>query len=52
MSLGDDLDKMSLKDSAKDPVEKAARKGKAPTLKDVKKSVKVSKIIVEQLPSK
>ncbi|KAJ7811429.1 HORMA domain-containing protein [Mycena olivaceomarginata] len=40
MSLGDDLDKMSLKDSAKDPVEKAARKGKAPTLKDVKKSVK------------
>ncbi|KAJ7264961.1 HORMA domain-containing protein [Mycena haematopus] len=40
MSLGDDLDKMSLKDSAKDPVAQAAKKGKAPTVKDVKKSVK------------
>ncbi|KAJ7154281.1 HORMA domain-containing protein [Mycena filopes] len=40
MSLGDDLDKMSLKESAKDPVVQAAKKGKAPTIKDVKKSVK------------
>ncbi|KAJ7766735.1 HORMA domain-containing protein [Mycena metata] len=40
MSLGDDLDKMSLKESAKDPIVQAAKKGKAPTLKDVKKSVK------------
>ncbi|KAK7038157.1 HORMA domain-containing protein [Favolaschia claudopus] len=40
MSLGDDLDKMSLKDSGKDPITQAAKKGKAPTLKDVKKSVK------------
>ncbi|KAF8205628.1 HORMA domain-containing protein [Mycena galopus ATCC 62051] len=40
MSLGDDLDKMSIKDAAKDPVVQAAKKGKAPTLKDVKKSVK------------
>ncbi|KAJ7461584.1 HORMA domain-containing protein [Mycena latifolia] len=40
MSLGDNLDKMSLKESAKDPVVQAAKKGKAPTLKDVKKSVK------------
>ncbi|KAJ7024255.1 HORMA domain-containing protein [Mycena alexandri] len=40
MSLGDGLDKMSLKESAKDPVVQAAKKGKAPTLKDVKKSVK------------
>ncbi|KAJ6531600.1 HORMA domain-containing protein [Mycena vulgaris] len=31
---------MSLKESAKDPVVQAAKKGKAPTLKDVKKSVK------------
>ncbi|KAJ7633058.1 HORMA domain-containing protein [Roridomyces roridus] len=38
MSLGDDLDKLSLKE--KDPVVQAARRGKAPTLKDVKKSVK------------
>ncbi|KAJ7286365.1 HORMA domain-containing protein [Mycena rebaudengoi] len=40
MSLGDDLDKMSLRDSTNDPVAQAARKGKPPTLKDVKKSVK------------
>ncbi|KAF7325399.1 HORMA domain-containing protein [Mycena venus] len=40
MSLGDDLDKMSLKDLGKDPIVQAAKKGKAPTLKDVKKSVK------------
>ncbi|KAJ6502009.1 HORMA domain-containing protein [Mycena sanguinolenta] len=40
LSLGDDLDKMSLLDSAKDPVVQAAKKGKAPTLKDVKKRVK------------
>ncbi|KAJ7161498.1 HORMA domain-containing protein [Mycena crocata] len=40
MSLGENLDKMSLKESAKDPVVQAAKKGKAPTLKDVKKSVK------------
>ncbi|CAK5265207.1 unnamed protein product, partial [Mycena citricolor] len=36
MSLGETLDKMSLKD----PVVQAAQQGKAPTLKDVKKSVK------------
>ncbi|KAJ6531207.1 HORMA domain-containing protein [Mycena capillaripes] len=40
MSLGENLDKMSLKESAKDPVLLAAKKGKAPTMKDVKKSVK------------
>ncbi|KAF7363938.1 DNA-binding protein [Mycena sanguinolenta] len=40
MSLGDDLDKMTLSDAAKDPVGQAAKKGKAPTLKDVKKRVK------------
>ncbi|KAJ7481133.1 HORMA domain-containing protein [Mycena galericulata] len=40
MSLGDNMGKMSLKESAKDPVVQAAKKGKAPTLKDVKKSVK------------
>ncbi|KAJ6490669.1 HORMA domain-containing protein [Mycena vitilis] len=40
MSLGENLDKMSLKESAKDPVLQAAKRGKAPTLKDVKKSVK------------
>ncbi|KAJ6563234.1 HORMA domain-containing protein [Mycena sp. CBHHK59/15] len=38
MSLGENLDKMSL--NATDPVAQAAKKGKAPTLKDVKKSVK------------
>jgi len=42
MSLGENLDKMSLRESAKDPVVQAAKKGKPPTLKDVKKSVKVS----------
>ncbi|KAJ7137828.1 HORMA domain-containing protein [Mycena epipterygia] len=40
MSLGENLDKMSLRESAKDPVVQAAKKGKPPTLKDVKKSVK------------
>lgn len=42
MSLGDNLDKMSLKESGKDPVVQAAKKGKPPTVKDVKKSLKVS----------
>lgn len=44
MSLGDGLQKMNLKDKRRredDPVADAAKKGKAPTLKDVKKSVKV-----------
>ncbi|KAJ7735275.1 HORMA domain-containing protein [Mycena maculata] len=40
MSLGDNLDKMSLKESSKDPVVQAAKRGKPPTVKDVKKSVK------------
>ncbi|RDB21131.1 Meiosis-specific protein HOP1 [Hypsizygus marmoreus] len=43
MTLGDGLQKMSLKDKkarAVDPVAEAARIGKAPTLLDVKKSVK------------
>lgn len=44
MTLGDGLEKMSLKDKkdhSDDPVTKAAKSGKAPTLLDVKKSVKV-----------
>lgn len=43
MTLGDGLQKMSLKDKARrggNPVTEAAKKGKAPTLLDVKKSVK------------
>lgn len=44
MSLGDGLQKMNLKDKCRredDPVADAAKRGKVPTLKDVKKSVKV-----------
>ncbi|KAK1227809.1 hypothetical protein PQX77_009184 [Marasmius sp. AFHP31] len=40
MTLGDDLNKMSLHDKTNDPLMDSARKGKVPTLKDVKKSVK------------
>ncbi|KAL0563844.1 hypothetical protein V5O48_018218 [Marasmius crinis-equi] len=40
MSLGDDLNKLSLKDGMNDPLIDSAKKGKIPTLKDVKKSVK------------
>lgn len=38
MRLGEDLVKLSAKD---DPVAEAAKKGKAPSIRDVKKSVKV-----------
>lgn len=42
MSLGDSLNKMSLSaDQRKDPVSEAIKKGKIPTLRDVKRSVKV-----------
>ncbi|KAG6833073.1 hypothetical protein H0H87_011818 [Tephrocybe sp. NHM501043] len=40
MTLGDDLRQMSLNNSRDSPVTEAAKKGKAPTLLDVKKSVK------------
>ncbi|KAF9261437.1 DNA-binding protein [Marasmius fiardii PR-910] len=40
MTLGDDLNKMSLQDRSSDPLIASANKGKPPTLKDVKKSVK------------
>ena len=39
LSLGDNLQRMSLKD--KDPVTEAVLKGNAPTLREVKRSVKV-----------
>ncbi|KAK1222598.1 hypothetical protein PQX77_014551 [Marasmius sp. AFHP31] len=40
MTLGDDLNKRSLHDKTSDPLIVPARKGKVPTLKNVKKSVK------------
>ncbi|KAG6853914.1 hypothetical protein C0991_012583 [Blastosporella zonata] len=40
MTLGDDLRQMSLNNTRDNPVTEAAKKGKAPTLLDVKKSVK------------
>ncbi|KAG6909639.1 hypothetical protein DXG01_016421 [Tephrocybe rancida] len=40
MTLGDDLRQMSLNNARDNPVTEAAKKGKAPTLLDVKKSVK------------
>ncbi|KAF5389023.1 hypothetical protein D9757_005083 [Collybiopsis confluens] len=40
MSLGDELQRMSLQGMEKDPVLEAARRGVPPTLKDVKRSVK------------
>ncbi|KIK61869.1 hypothetical protein GYMLUDRAFT_58517 [Collybiopsis luxurians FD-317 M1] len=40
MSLGDDLERLSLHGNEKDPVVEAAKRGTAPTLKDVKRSVK------------
>jgi meiosis-specific protein HOP1 len=39
LSLGDNLQRMSLKE--KDPVTEAVLKGNAPTLREVKRSVKV-----------
>jgi meiosis-specific protein len=39
LSLGDNLQRMSLKD--KDPITEAVLKGNAPTLREVKRSVKV-----------
>lgn len=39
MSLGEDLKRMSLQ--GKDPIVEAAKRGAVPTLKDVKRSVKV-----------
>lgn len=50
MSLGDGLQKMSLKETGghdDDPTTEAARRGVAPTLRDVKKSVKVA---IRKLP--
>lgn len=43
MSLGEDLMKMSLSDAQKhaDPILDATKSGRAPTLGDVKKSLKV-----------
>jgi hypothetical protein len=43
MSLGDDLQKMSLDGGRKpvDPVAEAIKMGRAPTMREVKKSVKV-----------
>jgi hypothetical protein len=50
MSLGDGLQKMNLKGKNRrgDPVAEAAKKGKVPTLRDVKKSVKVCVVIKQR----
>jgi hypothetical protein len=48
MSLGEGLTKMSLKETKtrqRDPIEEAITKGRAPTYKDVKKSVKVCHLV-------
>lgn len=47
MSLGDDLMKLSIsgKKKANDPVADATKKGKLPTLGEVKRSLKVTNLV-------
>jgi hypothetical protein len=48
MTLGDDLPRLKA-GNLQDPVTEAAKKGRVPTLRDVKKSVKVPACVISDL---